>query len=258
MHLIPLRRALLSLLVLMTTLGNAHGETIPVLHPQGSAHGFVDVTTMDGTRIAVGDILQQVHGSAVSSELVMHFFDGSVDDETTIFSQHGTFRFISDHHVQKGPSFPTPLDVTVDASKALVTSREPSGKIMQSHVAMPPDVYNGMTSSLLMNLAPSTAETKIASVVGGKKPRIVHLSMKSAGEAPFSIGGTSRKATDYVVHVELGGVAGVVAPLIGKEPLDYHVFIVTGAYPAFIREEGQLYVGGPVWRIQQISALIPK
>jgi hypothetical protein len=59
-----------------------------------------------------------------------------------------------------------------------------------------------------------------------------------------------------VVHVELDGVAGVVAPLIGKEPLDYRVLILTGADPAFIREEGQLYVGGPVWRIQQISAVL--
>jgi hypothetical protein len=27
--------------------------------------------------------------------------------------------------------------------------------------------------------------------------------------------------------------------------------------PAFIREEGQLYQGGPLWRIQQISAAFP-
>jgi hypothetical protein len=82
--------------------------------------------------------------------------------------------------------------------------------------------------------------------------------MKNAGEAAFTLGGTPRKATDYAVHVELGGVAGVVAPLVGKEPVDYHVLILSGADPAFIREEGQLYEGGPVWRIQQVSAAFAK
>jgi hypothetical protein len=74
----------------------------------------------------------------------------------------------------------------------------------------------------------------------------------------FTVGGRSRVATDFVVHVELGGVPGIVAPLIGKEPRDFHVLILTGADPAFIREEGQLYAGGPVWRIQQISAVMPQ
>jgi hypothetical protein len=45
-----------------------------------------------------------------------------------------------------------------------------------------------------------------------------------------------------------------VAPVIGKEPPDYHVLIMTGPYPAFIREEGPLYQGGPIWRMQQVSA----
>jgi len=52
-------------------------------------------------------------------------------------------------------------------------------------------------------------------------------------------------------------VAGVVAPLVGKEPADYHLWITTGSDPAFIREEGQFYQGGPLWRIQQISAEFP-
>ena len=70
---------------------------------------------------------------------------------------------------------------------------------------------------------------------------------------PFSIGGSRRKAIDYVLHVELGGLTGVIAPLVGKEPADYHIWILGGAHPAFIREEGQLYEGGPIWRIEQIS-----
>ncbi len=123
---------------------------------------------------------------------------------------------------------------------------------------MPADVYNGMASTLLMNVDPHTPQTKVAVVVAAAKPRLIHLSMKSAGEVSFTLGGTTRKATDFEVHVELGGLAGVVAPLIGKEPPDYHLLLVTGEDPAFIREQGPLYVGGPVWRIQQISAVIPQ
>jgi len=36
---------------------------------------------------------------------------GSVDDETATFSQEHDFRLIiSDHHIQKGPSFPHPME----------------------------------------------------------------------------------------------------------------------------------------------------
>jgi hypothetical protein len=231
----------------------AHAEPIKVLHPQGSAHGFVDVVTLEGKRIAVGDLLQTVRGSVVSSELVVHFFDGSLDDETTLYSQHGTFHFISDHHVQRGPSFPKPTDVTIDASKSLITSTDAAGHAKVTHFEMPPDTYNGLASTLLMNV-PAAAETRIAVVVAGDKPRLIHLSMKNSGEATFTLGGVPRKATDFDVHVELGGLAGVVAPVIGKEPPDYHVLIMTGPYPAFIREEGPLYQGGPIWRMQQVSA----
>ena len=247
-------RALLLCLGAAAPLMAARGEVIPVRHPQGAAHGFVEITTLDGRRIGIGDLLQSVRGSVVTSRLVLRFFDGSLDDETTVYSQRGTFRFISDHHVQHGPSFPTPTDATIDAVKGLVSARDESGKTHESHLEFPPDVYNGLASSVLMNVSPSTPETKIAIVIAASTPRIVHLSMKPAGEVSFNIGGKPRKAMDFVVHVEIGGVAGVVAPLIGKEPLDFHVWLVTGESPAFIREEGQLYQGGPVWRIQQISA----
>jgi hypothetical protein len=248
-------RGALCLFASISTVALAQAEQIKVVLPQGSAHGFVDVTTLDGTRIAVGDLKQRLRGHVVTSQLTLKFFDGSLDDETTVYSQNGTFRFISDHHVQHGPSFPTPADTIVDAPSSSVTIKDANGKTTRTHVDMPADVYNGLASSLLMNVPPSTPETKIAVVVPSEKPRVVHLSMKNGGEVSFTMGGLPRKAIDYVVHVELGGVAGVVAPLIGKEPLDFHVLILAGSDPAFIREEGQLYQGGPVWRIQQVSAV---
>jgi hypothetical protein len=76
----------------------------------------------------------------------------------------------------------------------------------------PPDVSNRLPPNLLLNFAPSTPSTTLSFVVPTAKPRLVSVSIKAAGEAPFSVGGTSRKAVDYVLRVELGGLAGMIAP----------------------------------------------
>jgi hypothetical protein len=236
----------------------AVAERIRVLHVDGAAHGFVEITNGDGKRLAIGDLLRSVEHGVIRSELVMHFLDGSLDDETTVYEQRVYFRLLSDHHIQRGPSFPDPIDVTIDARAQTISSRDASGVVKTRHFAIPRDAYNGLITSVLMNRTPSQSQAKIAIVVAGDSPRIVHLSCKDAGEAPFTLGGEKRMATDYQVHVEIGGLAGAVAPIVGKQPVDYHVWLLTGPVPAFIRAEGQLFQGGPVWRIQQISAEFPK
>ncbi len=122
------------------------------------------------------------------------------------------------------------------------------------HLDLPPDVSNGLPPNLLLNILPSTPETKISYVASGNKPRLIHLSIKPSGTLPFRVGGVRHTATDFTIHVELGGVTGLVAPLVGKEPKDFHIWIMAGNPPAFVREEGQMYEGGPIWRIEQISA----
>jgi hypothetical protein len=230
-----------------------HAEPIPVRHPQGSAHGFVVLKTTEGVPIATGDVTQIIHGDRVTSRVTFRFRDGSLDDDITVFSQRRVFRLISDHHIQHGPSFPKPIDVLIDAVTGQITSRSEDGKANQEHLDLPPDVSNGLPPNLLLNILPSTPETKLSFVAPTTKPRLISVTVKPAGEVPFSIGGSSRKAMDYVLHVELGGLTGVIAPIIGKQPADYHIWILDGAAPAFIREEGQLYEGGPIWCIEQIS-----
>jgi hypothetical protein len=250
---------LYSLALLLAAIAfSAEAEEIKVRYPQGSAHGFVEVTTTEGTRVAVGDLTQKLSNGIVTARLTLNFFDGSLDDETTVFSQKGVFRLISDHHVQRGPSFPKPMESMIDVTKGLISSTEGDGPEKKAHVALPSDTCNGLTSKVLLNISPATAETKISVVIPSANARIVHLSIKNAGEVPFMIGGVRRQAIDYVVHVELGGVAGVVAPIIGKEPPDYHVWISSGENPAFVREDGPLYEGGPIYRIQQISPAFSK
>lgn len=234
-----------------------HAEPVKVLHPQGASHGFVALKTLDGKRVATGDMTQLVQGAKIVSRLLMRFKDGSVDDDTTVFTQQGVFRLISDHHIQHGPSFPNPIDVLIDAKTGQITSRTKDGKVKEEHLDLPADVSNGLPPNLLMNIPPSNEEIKISFVAPGDKPRLIHISVRAAGEVPFAIGGIKRKAIDYILHVEIGGVAGAVAPIIGKQPSDFHIWILGGTSPAFIREEGQLYVGGPIWRIEQISPTFP-
>ena len=244
-------RVLGSLLLVAASL--SHAEPIRVRYPQGSSHGFVTLKTQDGKAIATGEITQTVTGEKVTSRLVFRFRDGSVDDDVTVFTQRGTFRLVTDHHVQHGPSFPKPIDVLIDAATGQITSKTEGGKTTVEHLDLPDDVSNGLPPNLLLNILPSTPETKLSYVAPGAKPRLIQLSIKPSGTPPFRVGGMRRTATDYSIHIEFGGIAGVVAPLVGKEPSDYHIWIMAGVPPAFIREEGQMYEGGPIWRIEQIS-----
>src|SRR4029077_678815 len=71
------------------------------------------------------------------------------------------------------------------------------------------------------------------------KARLVTLAIAPQGEESFSTGGSSRKAMHYVVKVNIGGVAGAVAPLVGKQPGDIHVWILGGDAPALVKMEGR-------------------
>lgn len=231
----------------------AKSETIPVRYPQGSTHGFLALRTLDGKIIATGESTQTVRGDRVTATLTFHFRDGSIDDDETIFSQKGVFRLLSDHHIQHGPSFPKPIDLLINASDGELIWRDEDGTTTHTHMDLPEDVSNGLPPNLLVNISPSTAETKVSYVVAGKKPRLIHISIKPTGTRAFSAGTLRRNATDFALHIELGGVVGVMAPIIGKQPPDLHIWLQDGKPPAFIREEGALYEGGPVWRMEQLS-----
>ena len=75
----------------------------------------------------------------------------------------------------------------------------------------------------------------------------------AAGDDMFKVAGSPRKATHYVVHVDIKGLAGVLAPLLGKDPPDSHVWILQGEAPAFIKSEAPLFAEGPLWRIELTS-----
>ncbi len=235
-------------------------DLIPVLHMEGTVHGFLVLRTMEGKTIASGDLTQIVQRDRLVSDLVFHFKDGSVDDETTVYSQHRDFRLISDHHVQKGPSFPHPMDVSIDVSTGEVTVHSADGgkeKFEKDHLDLPPDLANGLILTLLKNIRPNSGEIKVSYVAATPKPRLVKLAIASQGEDTFRTAGAPHRATRFDLKVEIGGLAGVVAPLLGKQPKDILIWILDGKAPAFVRMEGQLYQGGPVWRIEMATPVWP-
>jgi hypothetical protein len=222
---------------------------IPVKHREGVSHGFIVLHSKDGHQLATGDMIQTVEGYRVISEVVLHFKDGSVHDEVTVFSQNREFRLISDHLKQYGPSFPKPVDVFIDVGSGNVkvhSEKDGKSKDEQHHIDMPEDVASGLTQTLLKNISPFAGETSVSMVTTGEKPQVVRLKIHSEGERQFWASGQPHKASHYVVHVDIGGVKGAVAPLIGKQPPDTHVWVLQGKAPTFVRFEGCLYEGGPI------------
>src|SRR5580698_2726712 len=236
-------------------------QAVAVRHSQGTLHGFLVLRSLKGDTLADGDVIQIARGNRVTTQLVFHFKDGSVHDETAVFSQGSTFRLISDHLIQKGPSFPHPMDVLINGSTGQVTvhSTDDKGKpqVNNAHLTLPPDVSNGVLLVLLMNLPPGSPPRKFSMVAATPKPRLIKLAVSSSGEDTFSVGGSIRKATHYVLRVEIGGTAGVVAPMVGKQPPDTHVWILPGDAPAFVKLEGSLAYEAPVWRIELASPVLP-
>jgi hypothetical protein len=232
-----------------------------VRHVEGTVHGFLALRSKEGRVLAVGDLLQVVRGDKVTSRLLFRFRDGSVDDETAVYSQRGNFQLIHDHHVQKGPSFPHPMDMSIDMHSGQVTVRSEGkdGKeeVKTEHMDLPPDLINGLVLSIAKNISPETPETKVSMVVAAPKPRLVKVAISPHGEEPFSLVGSKRRAMHFTLKIELGGVAGVIAPLIGKAPPEIQIWIIGGKAPAFVREEGPLYENGPVWNIQLTSPVWP-
>jgi hypothetical protein len=240
----------------------AAADPVAVRHPEGTIHGYLSLRSEEGNLLAVGDLIQTIRGSVVTAHMVFHFKDGSLDDETTVFSQRRTFQMISDHHIQKGPFFEHPIDLTIDARKGEVTLRTPGkdGKddVTTDHLKLQPDLVSGpMIVPIAKNLTANAAETDVSMVVATPKPRLVKLVFSPDGEDAFSLGGTERKALHYQIKFDLGGAAGLIAPMIGKKPPDVQVWIEGGEVPAFVKEEGPLSAGGPIVIIQQTGPVGP-
>lgn len=251
MHVIA--RVILPLLLLAPTLLPA--DPVPVRHSQGTYHGFLVLRSDSGAQLAVGDLIEVAHGTRVTSRLTFRFRDGSLDDELSTFTQSGNFVLLHDHHIQRGPSFPKPIDVDIDVKSGTVTTRVPGSKAAPSveHMDLPADLANGLPFVILTNISPNTPQTRLSMLVPAGKVRLVHLVISPDGTDSLSIAGSHRTANRFRIHYDLGGLTGLLAGVVGKQPDDLIVSILAGEAPAFIRFSGQLFQDGPVWHVAQVS-----
>ncbi len=102
--------------------------------------------------------------------------------------------------------------------------------------------------------AGESSKTVFHVVVATPNPLVAKLVISKIGEDSYSLVGTNRKAVHYEIKIVLGGVAGFVAPLIGKAPPNIEIWAVTTQQaPTFVREQGPIYPDGPVMTIQLVS-----
>ena len=221
-------------------------EPVTVRHAEGLVHGFLSLRSPEGKIIASGDLIQNARGDRVTSRLVFHFADGSTHDETAVFRQRGQFLLLSDHLVQKGKAFERPIDMTIDRQAGQVTVRYTDDKGEQKseveRLELPTDLANGMLITLLKNVRRNAMPKTFSYIAATPKPRLVKLELSIAGTEPFTVAGSPRRATHYVLKVEIGGVAGLIAPLVGKQPEDSHVWILEGEAPAFVKSQASMFI----------------
>ncbi len=228
---------------------------------QGTGHVFLVLRAESGAVLGYGELLQTVQGDHVNSRLIYHFRDGSVDDDTVTYAQRGVFHLIRDHHVQHGPFFSKASDCLVEENGNVTirtVDKDGKEKVETSHIDLPADISNGLTGVMLLNASPNSGPFKLSLVAPTGKGRLIQLSIDVAGEESFSpVLGVRRKATIFRIHPELGGIAGIVAPVVGKQPKDVFIWILEGRVPGLVREIGPLEEGGPVISVEPAGASYP-
>jgi hypothetical protein len=235
---------------------------VSVRFVEGAVHGFLMLRTVNGVLLAQGDLLQVNRGGKVESRMVFRFKDRSVFDETVVFSQQRVFTMQSYRLVQRGPVFPEDTEISLERASGkyqVKTKARNNGqeKALDGTLDLPADVYNGMILTVVKNLAKGAGET-VHIVAFTPTPRLIKLEMAPAGEHKVLVGDLAKTASHYMLKPRLGTWLKLFAKLFGRMPPDYHAWIVTDEVPAFVRFEGPLYTGGPIWRIEVTSPRWPE
>lgn len=189
-------------------------DLIPVRHQEGVSLGFLVLRNEAGEPIAYGDVQQVAEKDHVMADMKFKFNDGSYYEEVTKFTQHGFFRLLSDEVLQRGPSFKQQMKSWIDATTGNVTVRSTEKgkeKIVTKHLELPPDVANA-----------SAKMTSVSMVAVSTSPRIVKLNFSPQPQGIFHVGPIPYKAQRYQVKIEIGGIKGKIAPLVGKRPANLH------------------------------------
>lgn len=228
----------------------AEAEPVTVRFTEGVTRGFPTLRTLSGAKLAQGDLVQVARADRVESRLVFRFTDGSVHDETVVFSQRGVFRLLAYRMIQRGPSFPEAIEASIDRTTERYEVRyrgdeDGPEQVLRGRFALPDDVYNGLLMTLLKNLEAGAVEN-VQVVAFTPKPRLVTIQLRATAEDPVMVGDVPMRATRFLMRPQLG----LLASLLVTDIPDAKCWIVGGEAPGFFRFEGPLYFMGPVWRIE--------
>ncbi|HET8576805.1 MAG TPA: hypothetical protein VFO18_06895 [Methylomirabilota bacterium] len=229
---------------------------VQVRFAEGVTHGLLRLQSLGGDTVGHGDLLQTARGEQVTSRLVLRLKDGSLHDETVVFSQRRVFTMLRYQLVQRGPSFPVALEATLDGSTGRYTVRSAKNgreETESGRIELPPDVYNGMVPMLLKNLPHGAGET-IHLVAFTPKPRLIQLELTPVGRQQVLAAGVARQATRFALKPRLGSALSLVATLLGKTPSDAECVILTDDVPGFVRYDGSLHPTGPTLRTELVAA----
>lgn len=254
--------AALAVIIVIAVLASspADATSIPVRFPEGIAHGFLLVRSLAGKIIGQGEMTQVVkEGDQVESHLVFTFKDGSLHDEKVTFSQQRVFSMLRYHLVQRGPSFPDQIEVSIDRSTAEYKVRSKAGEggkeeVLTGSFTLPQDVYNGIFVTMLLNLPKGASET-VNFLAFTPAPEVIKLELNLMGEHTVHIGDLSRKAVQYVFKPDIGTIRELLGKATGKLPAHFHYdcWILDDEVPSFVQFEGPLQLMGPIVRIELVS-----
>jgi hypothetical protein len=186
--------------------------------------------------------------------MVFRFKDGSLYDETVVFTQERVFTMQSYHLVHRGPAFTEDTEISLERASGKYRVKTKAHKDGQEQVLngtldLPPDVYNGMVITVAKNLSKGASET-VHIVAFTPTPRLIQLEFAPGGEQKVLIGELGKTATHYVLKPRLGPLLNLFATLLGRAPPDSHAWIIKDELPAFVRFEGPLVTMGSAWRIE--------
>lgn len=240
----------LALVTLAVLPGNpASAAPMTVRYAETITHAFLAIRAADGNVIAHGELVQAPGAKRRwDSRLVFRFKDGSLWDEKIAFTQDKVFRLMSYHHVERGPSFPEAMEVSFDRDSGRYRARV-DDKTDDGQIELPEDLHNGMTLTLLKNLPPGITGTgQILAFT--PKPHRIATELRAEGEDKFFVGDLARTATRYLLKMDLKGLTGVIATVIGKDPPDLRYWLTPAPAPGFVKLEGPMFLKGPTWRIE--------
>ncbi len=188
--------------LIVITMTAAAADPVTVRFPEGETHGFLVLRSLQGQILAYGELTALAHGDRMESRFTWRFRDGSFQDEFITYLQRPVLKLLSYKQIQRGPSFPADIEVafTRDPNHYELKQREKGKKDTEEFsgtLELPADVYNGMTATLLNNLAKGEIATGHL-VAFTPKPRLVKVTYQPVGEDPVIIGDSRRGATRRV------------------------------------------------------------